>query len=460
MAASGQPEHQTARRRLPPQTGWRLAATMMAGVLVACVRAHPPGEDHRPGELPSAHPDRIVSTWKKDPATSISVTWRTDPTVDEARAQITRATASPEFEKNPRTAEASSVPLDAPPTSENVPARYHSVTFDGLDPDTLYAYRVGHPGHWSEWLHARTAKDEPAPFSFIYLGDAQNDIHSRWSRAIRAAYARGTPEARFILHAGDLVNRGHRNPEWAEWHQAGGFIHGSLPTVAIPGNHEYIGGLSSHWRPQFEYPRHGPEGLEETVYYVDYQGMRLVALNSNEAIEKQAKWLDGVLSDNPNRWTVVTHHHPIYSSGEGRDNPELREHWEPLYRKHGVDLVLQGHDHTYARGRDRNLPAGPNVRDEATGTVYVNSVSGPKMYSLDEGRWKEYEAQMERAAENTQLFQIIHVDGSELRYRAYTAVGDLYDAFTLKKPDGPDQPNRFVDEAPDTPERTHENTGP
>ena len=40
---------------------------------------------------------------------------------------------------------------------------------------------------------------------------------------------------------------------------------------------------------------------------------------------------------------------------------------------------------------------------------------------------------MRRAAENTQLYQIITVDGDELRFEARTATGELYDAFRLNK---------------------------
>ena len=97
--------------------------------------------------------------------------------------------------------------------------------------------------------------------------------------------------------------------------------------------------------------------------------------------------------------------------------------------------------------------------DAESGTVYVNSVSGPKRYAIKESRWEAYGATMERAAENTQLFQVIHIDGDTLSYEAYTTTGQLYDAFDLvKQPDGP---NRLVPrQPPDTPERTHENTLP
>ncbi len=56
-----------------------------------------------------------------------------------------------------------------------------------------------------------------------------------------------------------------------------------------------------------------------------------------------------------------------------------------------------------------------------------------------------------RRAEDTQLYQIISVDGDVLQYDARTATGAQYDAFTLKKREG--QVNELIERIPDTPER-------
>jgi 3',5'-cyclic AMP phosphodiesterase CpdA len=137
---------------------------------------------------------------------------------------------------------------------------------------------------------------------------------------------------------------------------------------------------------------------------------------------------------------VLTFHHPIFSPARDRDNATLREAWKPLFDEFKVDLVLTGHDHTYARSGDvasrvdvgtANVKKGYHqVYDPAIGTVYVVSVSGPKMYNVTGGEWAA------RIAEDTQLYQIITIDGDELRYQARTATNRLYDAFTLKKRPG------------------------
>ena len=70
--------------------------------------------------------------------------------------------------------------------------------------------------------------------------------------------------------------------------------------------------LSPFWRPQFVLPENGIDELEETADYIDYQGVRIVVLNSNKKIEKQAGWLEGVLVRNPNHWTIMVFHHPVH----------------------------------------------------------------------------------------------------------------------------------------------------
>jgi hypothetical protein len=419
----------------PPEPPWTLEATYETA-------AHDP--------RPSAVPDRIVLTWETDPATSQAVTWRTDATVSQGTVEVALADASPRFVEGAKPFPAEVTAIE---TASGV-AHYHSANLEGLQPATRYAYRVGHGEVWSEWSHFRTAHEGPAPFTFVYFGDAQNNILSMWSRTLRSAWA-DAPRAAFMLHAGDLVNRANRDLEWGEWFEAGDWIPATVPAIPTPGNHEYEKdeegnrSLSSLWRPHFRLPVEDLPGLEETVYFIDYQGVRIVSLNSNEGIEGQAEWLESVLGSNPHPWAIVTFHHPVFSAAEGRDNPALREHWKPILDRHRVDLVLTGHDHTYGRGR--NLAEGANRVEPLAGTVYVVSVSGPKMYSLGGQPWRD------RAAENTQLYQVISIDGDRLHYEARTAVGDLYDAFELVKVEG--GPNRLVDKVPaDVPERRHANT--
>ncbi|MEL7045754.1 MAG: fibronectin type III domain-containing protein [Pseudomonadota bacterium] len=521
-------------------------------ILAPLVQAHDPvsADDWQPVAYapaktyaPTPMPDRVVLTWSEDPATTQTVTWRTDTSVRRGVAEIALAGPSGRAMATERVVAGTQFF-----ESDVNNAHYHTLTFRELAPDTLYAYRVGDGVNWTEFFHFRTASKRPAPFRFVYFGDAQNDVKTHWSRVFREAF-RDAPRAAFMLHAGDLIDVDTRDTEWGEWHGGPGWVNGTIPIIATPGNHEYrrinagpdneriwrtsdggtipvtvdverqkdavgatryllsvtfadgaSGGMelddggtvvvvdpivaertgfasadivgsrsrgeplqdrqrvpgdpavSAHWRPQFEFPQQGvPAGLEETVYYIDYQGTRIISLDSNRDREAQIPWLRRVLKDNPNRWTILTFHHPMFSPASDRDNAELRSLWKPLLDEYRVDLVLTGHDHTYARtgvpvgGFDTaNIPSGyQQAYDPDIGTVYVVSVSGPKMYPITKGAYAR------RFAEDTQLYQVIDVSDGSLKYRAYTATGELYDTFTLEKREG--KPNALHEMLP--PER-------
>jgi len=377
-----------------------------------------------PAWIFAAVPERIILTWTGDPATSQSVTWRSEEVPDRAVAEIVTVDASPAFAENARqlTATSQSVTVEA-----DREVCYHTADFTGLTPNTLYAYRVGVEDSWSEWNQFRTASAGNEPFRFVYLGDAQNRVKAFCSRTFRAAMAKA-PDALFFLHAGDLVNRGINDWEWDEWFQAGGWIMRTVSTVPVPGNHEYRNGqITPLWGAQFALPENGPEGMAEKTYFFDIQGLRVISLNGNEDLAAQAEWLERVLGDNPRPWTVVSMHQPIYSTGQDRDNPRHRAAFMPLFDRYGVDLVLQGHDHTY--GRTFKLRGGEIVADDESGTVYVVSVAGPKMYDLNP-RFKNLMAKM---GEQTQLYQIVHVDGSRLRLESWTVADELFDVVELIK---------------------------
>jgi 3',5'-cyclic AMP phosphodiesterase CpdA len=275
---------------------------------------------------PASHfPDRIILGFKGDVSHSQAVNWRTDSTVSNAVVAIHEADPSADFQKNARIVKASTQQI----LMDGKKVNYHEAVLTELKPASQYVYRVGDGTYWSEWFHFKTASDKNEPVSFLYFGDAQNDIRSLWSRAIRGAFST-LPNADFMIHAGDLINRANADYEWGEWFEGGGWVNGMIPSLAAPGNHEYFkdenqkGTLSRHWRPQFALPENGPEGLTETAYYIDYQGIRFISLNSQEAIsdsevlEKQAAWFEKINKENPNRWTIVFHHHPIYSTAWNR----------------------------------------------------------------------------------------------------------------------------------------------
>ena len=401
--------------------------------------------------VPDLQPTRVILGFDGDPATSRAVTWRTSGAVAAPVAEITPDVPSPSLDKGAVTTHAHStrVVLEGGGT-----VYHHTAVFQSLRPGTRYTYRVGDGESWSEWFAFVTAAAAPAPFRFLYLGDAQTGLDSVWPRTVRAAYAQA-PDARLMIDAGDTVAEGWDDNLWRQWTDGLGFIAASLPSLPVPGNHDEhrppsapdsskVLQPSELWRAHFALPRNGPASLgalAEPFYYLDYQGVRFIAIDSNPFANKDyveseragvqaaaVAWLRSALSNNPNRWTIVVQHQPIYPVAKGRDYVEMRSALVPLYDEFGVDLVLQGHDHAYARSLP--LKAGRPAGSGERGTVYVISVSGAKMYDID----TPHAHLMTKMLTGVQTYQVIAVDGRALKFESYTADGRLVDAFELKKP--------------------------
>jgi hypothetical protein len=375
-------------------------------------------------------PDRIMLTIPGNPATSRAVSWRSVYEDTVSFGEITIVDPAPTLEKNKTSVKGTFSPWE----DGSKMAMGHKVIFENLMPDTKYAYRVGNDKNWSEWFQFKTSSDKVEPFSFLYFGDVQNDIKAYGSRILRQGYSH-FPESDFMLFAGDLVKVSNED-FWSEFFYAGGWMFGIIPSLPTPGNHEYdkqenqSRTFSKHWNQIFTMPRNSPsEKFRNRVYFIDYQGVRFISVDSpaygenNEDDEIILAWLDNTLADNPNRWAVVFTHYPVYYCCQGRDKKQYQDASKTILEKHGVDIVLQGHDHTYCRGQNLSN-AKSNSRNHP---MYVVSVAGEKMYGLNTSFWSD------RVASNTQLYQYITFSGNTMSFKSYTVSGDLYDDFELIK---------------------------
>jgi hypothetical protein len=390
-------------------------------------------------------PDRIVLTPGADPASEMHISWRTDMAASTTLAELVELVPAPNFGERATAVAGTNVAT----VSENGLARYHKANFTALKPDTAYAYRLKGSAGMSEWHQFRTAKTSAEPFTMIYMGDTQNSILDIGSLVWRRALLQAANPA-LMLHAGDLVasrDEMIHDDEWGEWAASGGWALASVPQVPAPGNHEYVNQdlpdgseiyeLGSHWKVMFNLPNNGAAGAEATTYFTDYQGVRVVVLDGTSALnlgalESQTSWLDKVLAEAPGPWKFVLFHQPIFTCARAKDTEVLKTAWKPVFERHNVDLVLQGHDHCYGRW---TAEEGAKFAREARaggahqGPVYLVSVAGAKMYGLnDRSGW-----QPDRVAEDTSLFQTIDIASDRLTLKAFLNTGVLYDGFSLTK---------------------------
>ncbi|MDA7505811.1 metallophosphoesterase family protein [Verrucomicrobia bacterium] len=375
------------------------------------------------------HPDQVVLTWSDDPQTTQTLQWRTDTSVKEGYVLFQNQASFNRFNPKPLDKILARFEVLETPNIINDPISHRFfATLTGLQPDATYVYSVGDGSEdgWTELSEFTTAPSRIEPFSFIYMGDAQNGL-DRWGSLVHNAF-RERPDAAFYIMAGDLVNRGNDRDDWDSFFYNADDIYDRRQLVPVIGNHENQGGHPTLYLRNFDLFKNGPEGVEkERAYAFEYSNAQFVVLDSNIKPETQTAWLEKVLSETKATWKFVTYHHPAYSSAPSRDNASIRKEWLPLFDKYHVDLALQGHDHAYLRTFP--MKGEKKVASPKEGTVYIVSVSGTKMYEQDPRNYTEF------GMTNTATYQVldIQISGDRLVYRAYDIDGKLKDELVIQK---------------------------
>ena len=92
----------------------------------------------------------------------------------------------------------------------------------------------------------------------------------------------------------------------------------------------------------------------QRYYTYARNNVRFFALDSTLMDPKQLDWIDAALRDAREDWKICYFHHPLYSNAARHGSSvDLRVLLEPLFVKHGVNVVFSGHDHVYERSSRR-----------------------------------------------------------------------------------------------------------
>ena len=328
--------------------------------------------------------------------------------------------------------------------SEDVNGKYYSnkVTVTDLKPNTDYYYQVctgqNEKGEdvWSDMQKVSTKDTDE--FSFLYVGDpqigassgqtnsegdkmdgglnARNDAYN-WNKVLKSA-VKNHPDVSFMVSAGDQVNDGTSEAEYAGYLSAEPLA--SLPVATTIGNHD-------SGSAQYSYHYNNPNAMADTTdatnagtdYYYRYGNTLFIVLDTNNYnCADHEKTIEKAVNENKDAtWRVVTFHQDIYGSGYDHSDSDgivLRTQLTPLMDEYDIDVVLQGHDHTYSRtyqlasdGEDHKKYNNKNYNSDENflaendcyeiksdvksgtivnpeGTVYyeANSATGSKFYNL------------------------------------------------------------------------------
>jgi len=282
----------------------------------------------------------------------------------------------------------------------------------GLKPNTTYYYRVGDAtlGLWSTVGTFQTAPTNGA-FSFIDLADPQaKDMDEAILAASTFKTALATvPDSKFLAINGDLVDDGSVEYEWDWLFNNIGQPFLNTTVAPIAGNHDNkSGSFVDHFNLT---PATGSDTTTGVYYSYDYSNAHFIMLNNNENTsvndlsQAQIDWMKADVAKaraKGSKWIIVDMHKGPYSTSNHATDSDIngpegsRNTVAPVMAKLGIDLVLQGHDHIYARSKPikaDNTAAAEDIITESfngkemkyevnpNGTTYlIPATAGPKVY--------------------------------------------------------------------------------
>lgn len=219
-------------------------------------------------------------------------------------------------------------------------------TIEGLSPGTTYCYAVANGTPLTERTGFRTAPastDETVRFlAFGDSGSGGEDQRTLRDWMFDFPYD-------LIIHTGDVAyNDGtldqYEDNVFGVYEQ----LFRNLPFFPAAGNHDYKTLKGAPFREVFALPH------AEKWYSYDWGSIHFVALDTESDYATQARWLADDLAATTKPWKIVYLHRPPYSSGSHGSDKKLRRALAPVLERHGVQLVLAGHDHDYERIEPQN----------------------------------------------------------------------------------------------------------
>ena len=261
----------------------------------------------------------------------------------------------------------------------------HKAFIENLNLSTTYSYKVGSSSGWAYGTFT-TDSSKPDSLTAIHISDAQTknpNLLNVWENTFAQAVETAGRSLDMVLYNGDQYQKNSSSPnnDQVDYSAAIETITpylGSTPYMSVAGNHDYYT-YTENTCVDFT---NNLGGSDNDMYYsYDYGKVHFITLNTNRVpglgrrnstnysfveiggtsfnvestLVDQATWLINDLKtahQNGAKWIVVTMHLGPHSTGDHSSEDQamlVNASFTPIFSAYHVDLVLQAHDHTYAK---------------------------------------------------------------------------------------------------------------
>lgn len=390
---------------------------------------------------PNAAPDQIHLSIAGDPATTLTVTWRT---------YAAASTSTVEYRLAGQNAWLTASGTDL---ASGADGQLHTATITGLQPATGYEYRVlGDGGVWSDVYQTATMPAVTgAPLTVVYVADTgivgRPDGLAAGTQDVIDAIEALHPN--LILLGGDFASRytDSRYPDSIDsaidaWFAQMQPLLSTIPGMPAWGNHEVQLGATcckegyAPWAARFVTPQ-GAGGSE--TYSFTIAGAHFVeifaAKTGGGVPSAELSWAGKDMAAAKaahDTWIIPFFHVTAFS--DGSDHPsdlKLRSQLGPKFEADGVKVVLQAHDQAYERTWP--LVGVPSAITETThaltcytgsdGVTWTTSSPGGKLSDQNAGfsQWLDATPpSWEAVRDNTMYhFAVLQITASDLDFSEY-----------------------------------------
>jgi len=331
---------------------------------------------------------------------------------------------------------------------------YHKVTLKKLTPGAKYKYAVSNnKADWSTEYNY-TAPAAGNSFKFAVVADPQltagnpNVIAQNWKESIGKIAA--TTGVNLIVSAGDQVDAAGNEDEYGNFFAPPQLR--NIPFAPVVGNHDvhclfiYHYNLPNEQNAKTTCAANSDANSVANYYYL-YNNILFIALNTsaypNNALTAEPyinvfkKTIEAAKTAFAKKydWIVVYHHKSTASLAIHVMDNDIKAYVDAGFQKlmtaQGVDLVIAGHDHIYARSR-HTVDDRPSENGKGIIYLTLTTASGLKYYNPSPNA--NLDAIAKYNASRTPEYTIVDVNGKSMTITTYGINNNTpYDAFTLTK---------------------------